>query len=327
MGKESMEGYEGGNWPSTTGNPSGGGRGNAEHSYDCEDWDDCNDADTRLPSIFDIIRRNEIEADARERGRRRPPNIPGNARRYRGKLVNGVHPGVRGLTLDTGDFRPMSFMLSDRYDDFFFAIDKPYLLDLWLIGDDVEIALDERNRIIHYHNADLTEARVKAEGEYHRQRNQLTKHQTENEVRSGEFFRLIPVGRPTDREKERQGYSFHRTPHQGFIENEKEYINWRIFSGDYEIPGFGFRNLKQARNCLIYLIKNGQLGEFDGRFFRLRSNSSCGFVGHLPQLNRCRLVNANENEPTNWDHGIPLIKDYTGAYVPAGNAERTEYED
>lgn len=327
MGKQSMEGYEGGNWPSTTGNSSGGGRGNAEPSYNCEDWGDCHDAETRLPSIFDIVRRNEIEAEARERGRRTPPHIPNNARRYRGKLIKGVFPGVRGITLDMGDRRPMGFMLSDHYDDFFFAIEEPYLLDLWLIGDEVEIAVDERNRIIHYHNADLTEARVKAEGEYSRKQNHLTNHEAENEVRSGESFHLIPVGQPTDGEKERQRYSFDRTPHQGFIENEKKHINWRIFSGDYEIPGFGFRNLTQAKNCLIYLIKRGQLGEFDGQSFRLRSNSSCGIVGQIPQLNRCRLVNAKGSEPNKWDHRIPLVKNYTGAHVPGRNADRTEYED
>ncbi|MHA7810205.1 MAG: hypothetical protein ACX933_10390 [Marinobacter adhaerens] len=329
MGKQSNEGYEGGNWPSTTGNPSGGGRGNAEPSGYHDDWDDNDGPVTRAPSIFEIIERNRLEAASREEMRRTPPHVSPHARKLRGKLIYSGFPGNPWIELDIGSGRPLRLRFSDRYADHFVAIQKPYLVDYWIVGDEVAVALNERNEVISYQNVDLTDNRINSEGRYSRHGSyHMNKHRQENDVRSGRSFESIISRHPTKEDIERNKWKpLHlRAPNLGFIETKDANIAWRIVSGDYEIPGIGFRNLKQAKNCLIELIKLGRLCELSRSEFRLQSETF-GMGQNAPQIYRCCLANKHGQPPNNWNHGIPMVTTNAGISVPHRNAYRTEYED
>lgn len=79
--RESVEGYENGNWPATTGNRSGGGRGNAAPD---DDWGDDDDTVSSGPDVlasrYAARARTEYLLD-------QPPEIPN---RWRQQEIEGI---------------------------------------------------------------------------------------------------------------------------------------------------------------------------------------------------------------------------------------------
>jgi len=262
VGKESVEGYEGGNWPSKTGNPSGGGRGNAEPSGD---WDD--GCDAGVASVSKVLLSSQIA----ERNRAlMEPRLP--AFSFRAKDIEGTveHFNFQARCLNLVEFPGLDFQLSDALVSYYASIQDWAPVTMHLIGDNLKLKVEPprwgRCSVVRIANHSIDQGRLDAE--YFPQFG--SGHAIENELRRGRFSSRVAAG-----------YALYNPLGDG------SKPKWFVKSGDFLISQLAFASLEHA--ALWMDSMSAHMGWRNGPEFRLRGG-----------LFTCFIVDANGKPPSSW---------------------------
>lgn len=267
MGRNSVEGYQGGNWPSTTGNPSGGGRGNAASS-------DENDDDLDLGANTGFSR--EIDerscwstvsgafSEMGETSRLSMPSVPMWAVDYEGVITSFEHQGnqVR-FRVDTEN-REFPFKLAEELVGCWSGQGKQHLHVANLIGDRVKFVAAKKpfgdntwTRVHRFENLDWSEDRFDHDPYI---------YELENKLRSGDLGKRSIIRDPA---------------------SEQNMERWFLMSGKYICRRVSFGTKEQAAQWMDSL----------GSYIQWREGSKF-------KINRnwfeCSIVDANGNPPLRW---------------------------
>lgn len=263
MSKESVEGYEGGNWPAKNGNPSGGGRGNAESS---ESWNDCEDYEGSGGScgynLWDTIARNEAAMQPRM------PNIPHGAKKITGTLKS-VFSGINDVKLWLEEYPNSTFKIHQELHRFCASENKWELLKMNLIGDSVTLTVHQHRRhmdtdIYRMTNDTIDKARIDAESSSRFGRS----HELENELRAGKLSS--------------QAASVMYNP-----KIDTGGPRWFVKSGDHLCKNLAFASQKLASYWMDMMLN--EIAWRDGPSFKLRNG-----------LFKCAIVDRHGNLPKQW---------------------------
>ncbi|WP_166263832.1 hypothetical protein [Marinobacter caseinilyticus] len=264
MGRNSSEGYEGGNWPSTTGNPSGGGRGNADSSDDWDDDDNVNPLYTAGliggPSIDEVFGQAFAETS------RSMPPLPFGAIKYRGSITCfEPHRNQVRYWIDT-EPKEFPFQLAEQLVDYWNSKSSECFRTHNLIGDRVEFIGSDKPRfdnpwirVNRFENLDWSEERF----DHHPGIFEL-----ENKLRTGNLGNKSII-----QDQTKKG-------------NRKR---WFLMSGNYICHGFGFVTKEQAEKWMDSL----------GSYIKLREGPT--FKLDLNWF-ECKIVDANGDLPKRWPY-------------------------
>ncbi len=265
MGRRSVEGYEGGNWPSTTGNPSGGGRGNAE-------WSEATDDDDRDPGANPGYLRGlgggpsvaEIFSQAAYESSRSMPSVPVWAVKYEGVITCFQRRGNQvGFWVNT-EPREFPFQLAEELVGYWKGQCSQYFYTHNLIGDRVRFVGNKKprfdnpwTRVQRFENLDWSEERFDHDPDIFEQ---------ENKLRSGNLGNRSLIQDPV---------------------SEHNSKRWFLMSGNYFCRSVGFATQEHAAAWMDSLQNYIQWRE--GYKFKINKNWF-----------ECSIVDADGNSPQSW---------------------------
>lgn len=253
MGRNSVEGYQGGNWPSTTGNRSGGGRGNAESS---EIWDDDNEVNPSYVKqdeqfCWAAVGRAYSEYASESAGSM--PPMPLQAHKYEGVITRFEHRGNQVLFRIDTDPRESPFKLAEQLVDYWRGQSLKHFYTHNLIGDRVRFIGSRKPlfdnpwmRVNRFENLDWSEERFDHDPYL---------FELENRLRLGDLGNKAIIRAPLGEQNKKRwflmsgNYFCRRVGFEAqeqvtaWMESLKDYIQWR--------EGYKFKINKNWLECSI----------------------------------------------------------------------------
>ncbi len=265
VGKESIEGYKGGNWPAKNGNPSGKGRGNAEPSGFCDDeFDDDDFGGVPMPLPSQIAERNRQLMEARL------PPIPSRSEEI-DCTIKQARWGIDLCELELIEYPGRVFRFHRDLFRYNIENDNWAAVTMNLIGDRVRLVVHPDRYewpIYRMHNLTLDDYRRRKENCHQTGMS----HRKENELRSGRL----------GMNSSQKALLFNPEYDEGDIPR------WFVKSGDFVCSHLGFGSLQMASYWMDTMCN--EISGREGAKFRLALG-----------LFACSIVDQDGRLPESWE--------------------------